>query len=144
MYILDSHMALHGACEVAESTATLNAKQSNVDRDVEGSAEHCFSKAQPTSDVERQVASEHARAVISSAQWPPPPSSDAERNARQKPRLCVVFECCRSSNLFGVSKAHGGFEERIQLLLMYIHIYIYYIYQSVQVHPMREICSTLR
>ena len=67
IYILDSHMAPYGACEVAQSTVRSNAQfvaeLSNFERDFEGK----------TSMVESvfEGKKKHARAVISTPQRPP-------------------------------------------------------------------------
>ena len=125
IYILDSHVAPYGACEVAQSTArsntyTYSSKQSDFEKDCEGkskvfsntmrlaraaissakwlrstpsraferpgSAEHSRAvlwsvaahglhfreyEGACSSNVERQVASKHARPMISSAWWLP-------------------------------------------------------------------------
>ena len=64
-------MAPYGACRVVQSIGRSSAVAPR--RDYEGAFERVFERsveqARPSSDFERTVAPEHARAVISSAQW---------------------------------------------------------------------------
>jgi hypothetical protein len=89
IYILGSHTAPYGACEVAQSTARSNAqfeaerfrkefqrKQKTMSKVLSKGKETCSKvlsnekEACSNSDFECSVASKHARAGISSAQWP--------------------------------------------------------------------------
>ena len=88
IYILGSHMAPYGACEVAQSTARskaqfeaegfrkeLRRKKTHCRKCFRRKKKHarkCFRRTKEacsSSDFERPVGSRHARAVISSAQW---------------------------------------------------------------------------
>ena len=107
--LLDSHMTPYGVCEVAQRTARSSAQyeaerfrkgcRCQPSSVCEGSVEKLCPASSgfascPSSDFECPVPTKHARAAMPSAMW-------------------VVFESCRSSNLFGFSKASSGFEKRI-------------------------------
>ena len=71
IYILDSHMAPYGACEVAQSTARSNAQfEAERFRTKKKHGRKCFRRKKKHARNCFRRKNKHARAVLSSAQWP--------------------------------------------------------------------------